>query len=396
MNVFLIIFCGFIVAYLFVYIISKSYQTRFERDFKKIIYSRLKLNPKIEYQESDISKFLKEAIVNYKHEVINEYSDSLIDGLLDSKGYSNFCTVVYNDLMVSSDDKGVFLLKLNSFINDNFSFLSTNNHWIGLYNFFTKQFRQELINKFDDSHDFKDELYYEENKKSGVVTRWYDDGTIMEKISYKNGIEIKIESWYSNGKKEQEGEKKNNEWYKYYRNWDINGQIIEELITDKYQQITKWSHWYKNGQLSWENNYKDNLNHGINISYRETGELQSLEPWFKDKRHGKCLYHYNEFPFKINNIVNYKHGLMHGKYKCFNSKGELFYETNFVNGTGLAKDCDKYYGFLEYVHKYINGVLVHEQVFYKNGQLEMETFWENDKIVSETFWDEKGILKKER
>ena len=397
MDFLFIMLLGAILLYIIIYIISKGYQIRFEKDFKRIIYSRLKLRPSnIGNYEREISQFLENAMIEYKKEIINEYKDSFTDNLLDSKDYSKFCSGVFNDLNQSPDDKGIFLLNLNALINENSGYFSTLRHDSDLFNFITEQFREVMIAKFDDSHDFKDEFYYEENKQSGVAIRWHDDGTIEEKITFEKGLKIKIESWYSNGKKREEGEIKNNDWYNYHRLWNMDGQIIEELITDKNQQITRWSHWFSNGQLSWENNYKDNLNHGINSSYQETGELWNFESWLEDKRHGECRYHYSEFPYKIKAIVNYKHGLKHGKYKSFNSKGELFYETNFIKGTGVAKDCDKNYGVLEYVHRYENGKIVHEQVLYNNGKLEMETFWRNDKIISEIFWDENGNQKKER
>ena len=398
MAILFIILFGVIITFLIRHLISTYYQTRFEKDFTRIIHSTLKLQPEIENHESGFSKLLQEALVDYKQEIINEYNDSLIDSLLDSKGYSNFCCVVFDDLNESSDDEGVFLLKLNSFINDNLIYPSTLKHSSGFFNSLVKKFRTELIYKFNYSHDFKDELYYEENKKSGVVVRWYDDGTIKEKRTFKKGTEIKIESWYSNGNKKEEGDKKNNDWDTYHREWHWNGQITEEYITDKYQQTEKWSEWSNNGQLLSERNYKykDRLNHGIMSFYRKTGELSYIEHWFEGKRHGECRYHYTEMPYGIKSIVNYKHGLKHGKYKYFDTKGEVFYETNFVNGSGIVKQCDKYYGFLDYVQKQEDGKIVHEQSFYKNGLLEMERFWENDEIISETFWDEKGNLKKER
>ena len=61
-----IILFGVIITLLIRHLISTYYQTRFEKDFTRIIHSTLKLQPEIKNHESGFSKLLQEEINTLK------------------------------------------------------------------------------------------------------------------------------------------------------------------------------------------------------------------------------------------------------------------------------------------------------------------------------------------
>jgi len=80
-----------------------------------------------------------------------------------------------------------------------------------------------------------------------------------------------------------------------------------ELFKDEPTNFTgKSLWWYKNGQLKWEENFKNGEAHGKSLGWFETGQLK---------------YEHN-----------YKNGNYHGKCLSWYDNGQLFYEEYWKNG----------------------------------------------------------------
>lgn len=98
----------------------------------------------------------------------------------------------------------------------------------------------------------------------------------------------------------------------------------------------------ENGQLKWENNYKDGKRDGLYRSWHENGQLR----W----------------------EVNSKDGKGDGIYRSWRENGQLYFEGNYKDGKkdGLYRE------------------------WYENGQLKGERNYKEGNLLSEKCWDEEA------
>lgn len=139
---------------------------------------------------------------------------------------------------------------------------------------------------FDKPIKFETYILYEKGKLvNGVINKYFEDGTLKEKINYKDGRKHGI-------KKE------------FKRDGELSG--IVSFNNGEFHG--RCESYYSDGTLSKVENYKNNLKHG-------------LFEWFYEN--GQEKY-----------IKNYKEGLDHGLIKKWDDQGKLLYESCY-------KDDDK-------------------------------------------------------
>ena len=80
-----------------------------------------------------------------------------------------------------------------------------------------------------------------------------------------------------------------------------------QLFVEKPNNFSgKWLWWYENGQLKWEDNYKNGKEHGKWLYWYENGQLEWEENWKDGKPHGKCLGWFESGQLEYEH--NYKNG----------------------------------------------------------------------------------------
>lgn len=87
----------------------------------------------------------------------------------------------------------------------------------------------------------------------------------------------------------------------------------------------------------------------------------------------------------------YSNGLAHGYWKCFDEKGEIKYETNFVKGTGMDITINDR-GDTLYIGKYENGKLNGDlKRYYDNGELMYTKLFKNGTGVDKRYHQNKNL-----
>jgi len=89
--------------------------------------------------------------------------------------------------------------------------------------------------------------------------------------------------------------------------------------------------------------------------------------------------------------AEFSNGLAHGYWKCFDEKGDVKYETNFIKGTGIDITINDR-GDTLYIGKYENGKLNGElKRYYDNGELMYTTLFKNGTGVDKRYYQNKNL-----
>lgn len=378
--------------------INDEYNERFRLDFKNLIdqmYSRNKFHYRAYRLDADtqdeLESFFKEIKIRSENKIIDDYKENIVDSVIYSDFYLNTITGYFNEINPEAKDEGEFLKKLGVMLKNSNNTPADifNDNWI--QNEIKERLREDIWDRYRDENKVIDEEDFIEKKKTGIFKSWHFNGQVEKEATYLDGELIEINTWNDDGVKTKEAKMKNGEYVDYYRTWYDNGIMEEEILLDDNQVWIKHSEWFSDGEPSKEKNYKNNKKHGLQMYIHNEGGYK--EYYLHGKKHGKCLYYSKGQKPRIE--VNYKNGLKHGLFRSYDLNGDLYYESTFVEGDGVLKyPPDRHsHRKLTYVCQEIKGKIVHEQRYYKNGKLEMETFWDGDKILSESFWDENGNPK---
>ena len=104
-----------------------------------------------------------------------------------------------------------------------------------------------------------------------------------------------------------------------------------QLFVEKPNNFSgKWLWWYKNGQLRFEDNWKNGKLHGKCLDWYETGQLAYEENYKNGKEHGKCLAWFENGQLMYER--NYKNEEKHGQWLVWYENGQLLSEFNYKNG----------------------------------------------------------------
>jgi antitoxin component YwqK of YwqJK toxin-antitoxin module len=127
-------------------------------------------------------------------------------------------------------------------------------------------------------------------------------------------------------------------------------------------------HYYENGQIEEEANYKNGKREGLSKSYFENGQLKEETTDENDKREGISKTYYENGQLKSE--INYINGKPEGLIKYFHENGQIEEESNYKNGErdGFAK------------------------IYLSNGKLEVEAnFKDGEKL--ETIYEDTSLMK---
>ncbi len=188
----------------------------------------------------------------------------------------------------------------------------------------------------------KDKLYmkvnYKNGKKHGIYEYWFNNNQLSTKYNYKNGKQDGIQYlWHYDGDLSNEyifieGKikreiKYNNEYIFFEINYNINNMQKQES-----------KGWYKNGQLNYIYNYKNEKEEGIQKQWYDNGQLYFEFNYKEGKEEGIQKQWYDNGQLKYEH--NYKNGIQKGIQKQWYENGQLWYKENYKNG---KKECQQYW-----------------------------------------------------
>lgn len=153
---------------------------------------------------------------------------------------------------------------------------------------------------------------YENGKKHGLDTEWYENGQKGWEHNYKNNmLEGKTTSWYENGQKKIEATYVDGNQHGLFTTWYENGQ---KNIEANYQDDNTHgliTYWYENGQKKSEMNHKNGQNHGQQITWHENGQKKLEANYQEGKRSGASTF-WNENG-EVREKKEYKNGVLISK-----------------------------------------------------------------------------------
>ena len=200
---------------------------------------------------------------------------------------------------------------------------------------------------------------------------------VTEKVVYKRN-KISIKETITKGKKKAD-------WVSYYSNEkkQQEGQKLNGLKTGL------WTFYYKNnGAKNYSQEYKNRKSDGAYTRYRNSGKTVAKKgQYVKGKKEGKWIEY--EITGKVREEVNYKNNKKEGTFKRYHlSKDKLMAQQigRFVKGTKQGK-WKRYYldGTLKSESNYTNGKLIGATKTYtkkaipKNTNKPSKTYWSYDK-----------------
>lgn len=183
----------------------------------------------------------------------------------------------------------------------------------------------------------------------------------------------------------------------------INGFKFDE----KEDGVWKW--WHDNGQLSWEENWKDGKQNGIRRSWRANGKLHAKDSFVDGKKNGRSLQWYDTGEFESQGF--WKNNKKHGHWIRWLEDGTPWVDENWKDGEEVEKtyfDIGTYkirnYGF-----QLKKGKLESEQIWkngkkdgvwtewYQNGQIKSKITWKDGKKDGRSLeWFETGKLESQQ
>ena len=197
----------------------------------------------------------------------------------------------------------------------------------------------KIVRTYYKDGQFETEKKYKNKLRHGKSIRYYKDGQIESELDYKHGKNDGKSIWYyENGQiwfeENYKDGKLDGEFFEYYKNgqkfedgycidevlyvknrWDNNGRLIVK------DGNGKGTYYHENGQLSWEVDYKNGLMVGKFISYNEDGQIDEERDYKNGKRDGKSIWYYPNGHKKQEE--DYKNGMKHGEKI-------LYYESGLV------------------------------------------------------------------
>lgn len=117
-------------------------------------------------------------------------------------------------------------------------------------------------------------VYYGNKVFTGLSVDLYSDGSIREKIEYKNGKRNgSIARWFPSGIKSYEGNYINNKLSGTILSWWANGNLRKENNFDNGKLHGIQKQWYQSGKKFKVLNINQGKEEGIQTAWRENGKI---------------------------------------------------------------------------------------------------------------------------
>lgn len=206
----------------------------------------------------------------------------------------------------------------------------------------------------DKTYDEEGNLRIESQMKNGKYdgeTKMYDNNGITALITYKENTFNGPTIYYRNGVKKTEYNYKNGILDGKYAVWDKNGKKIYETNFVNGEGVLR--EYDNDGKVYFEAKY---LTGGVLSELKTDTNIMRYNNGVSNGK--QEFYFYNG---KKSYEINYKDSIVTGEFKAWNINGDLFYETNIVNGNGITKYYLEPSTFI--VDKYENGAIKESRTY---------------------------------
>jgi antitoxin component YwqK of YwqJK toxin-antitoxin module len=253
--------------------------------------------------------------------------------------------------------------------------------------------------------------YTHDGKKEGIWERYYDNGQLSSKVSYKDGKQNGIwERYYDNGQLDMRGSFKDGKLDGIWESYWNNGQLLYKGYYKNDKKDGIWESYHPNGKLNYRGSYKnDKLIEELPLTESEQSKKGKLFiPRRLSGENSRFIQWNKEQPIVDGERINqFTHnGKKTGIWESYHNNGQLWSKGSYKNGKkegyweyydngqliskGLYKD-----GLRDGIWEYYwnNGQLNMRGSFkddkrdgiwedyYRNGQLESKVEWDNDKYI---------------
>lgn len=176
--------------------------------------------------------------------------------------------------------------------------------------------------KYENGH-IRYEGFFKDGKPSGILKRFYPDGTIQAKMEFSdNGKKAQTTLYYNNGVKAAEGfyvnEKKDSVW-KYYSYYNKNLSAVDRFDNGKKNGVCE--KYYSDGSLLEELMWKEGVKDGIWNQYFQNGRPKLTGAYKNDKRQGKFTFYYPDGSIETKGAFN--KDMMDGSWITYNPNGKV-------------------------------------------------------------------------
>lgn len=203
----------------------------------------------------------------------------------------------------------------------------TDGEYTGYYKsgavFFTKNMKEGLLDgkvtEYYESGAVMSESEYKDGTRQGILKGYYEDGSTFYVLEFKDGLLWNVLSQFArDGSDLPSGSLRNGsgERWRYY----LNGNLLEKISFKKGIWHGDYTYYDSTGIMRAQTTYKDGLQDGFRFDYDSLGVLKK-----KTEFQGGFMHGTREL-FYPNGKVNWRHEMkedyLDGLGQCFNTKGE--------------------------------------------------------------------------
>ncbi len=203
----------------------------------------------------------------------------------------------------------------------------------------SKGLKQGSWRKLDNQGRVIYEGQFKDNIPQGSFVYYNEEGKVRSRLNYSTDGKVAIAvNFHPNGKKMAEGtyrETKKSGVWKYYNDKET---ISAEEIYQDGKPTGVWKKFYDDGKLLEECPYVNGVKEGILKQYFTDGELKSIIHFSKGKYEGKAEFYY--VGGKPMQVGQFSDDMKHGLWISYKSNGEMESEILYEMGQVVT---EKYY-----------------------------------------------------
>ena len=262
-----------------------------------------------------------------------------------------------------------------------------------------EQWEQEALDSLNKEESFLDDLdddfsgddggvqktHFNNGKKDGLESGWYENGQKQFEAYYENGKLISASVWKSDGTPCPETNVANGSGIFVY--WF--GRKTYEIQFKDSERVRETA-FYENGQKQSEEHYKNGKGHGISTEseWYENGQLESRSQYKNGKEEGLATEWYDNG--KKYSEIQFKEGERDGRSTQWYANGQKHWEQHYKDDNLVSASVWKPNGEPCPITTIAegSGILV---IYYENGQKQSEEHYKNSKLDGLwTAWHENG------
>ncbi len=189
--------------------------------------------------------------------------------------------------------------------------------------------RKRTERAYHDNGKLMYEISYKGNMKNGNSTYYFTDGRVEIVYPYTDDeLNGKVTRWYYNGNIEYEEHYRNNMLDGNCRRYLINGTLSEEKNYREGVLHGMYKVYWETGALKISGRYKEGLYDGKWEYFDEQG-MKAGEATFTEGSGVMTGYHKNG---RISREVSYRNNLKHGRERIWSPEGELIEQIIYTEG----------------------------------------------------------------